>query len=442
MAKTYRLEPDFEQLRVSGDTAGSQPIYSNLPYSAPQGQTTNPPVYGQQNYSTTHQVALGGYASPPRGATYASQAYSPSSSSSSGRYSPIQTRATIEMEFPPPPPPLDQHYPNSSDYTQPSLRQPANTAVSPPWAYNPVTQSAPPETYGAEGARSKVVYMGATGGQRGYVESRSTDLPAPPHPLSPQNKSQQVAALKSTLLKPVPEAAAKASPSSDSQKEAEVNALTKLLMKNMEASADPDFFGVCSKCHKGIMGDTQGCTALDKIYHIECFTCQQCGIQLKGQAFYALEAKPFCEPCYLNTLEKCSVCHKPITDRILRATGKPFHPACFVCVVCSKSLDGIPFTVDAASQIYCIEDFHKKFAPRCCVCGQAIMPQPGNEETVRIVAMDKSFHVECYRCEDCGMTLSSEVEGRGCYPLDDHILCKSCNAQRIQRMTSNMTTEL
>ena len=41
----------------------------------------------------------------------------------------------------------------------------------------------------------------------------------------------------------------------------------------------------------------------------------------------------------------------------------------------------------------------RKFAPRCCVCGHAIMPQPGNEETVRIVAMDKSFHVECYKCE-------------------------------------------
>ena len=23
------------------------------------------------------------------------------------------------------------------------------------------------------------------------------------------------------------------------------------------------------------------------------------GVQLKGQAFYALEGKPFCEPCYL-----------------------------------------------------------------------------------------------------------------------------------------------
>lgn len=38
--------------------------------------------------------------------------------------------------------------------------------------------------------------------------------------------------------------------------------------------------------------------------------------------------------------------------------------------------------------------------------------------------------------------LSSEAEGRGCYPLDDHVLCKSCNAKRVQALTSHMTTEL
>lgn len=27
------------------------------------------------------------------------------------------------------------------------------------------------------------------------------------------------------------------------------------------------------------------------------------------------------------------------------------------------------------------------------------MPSPGQEETVRIVALDRDFHVQCYRCE-------------------------------------------
>jgi len=27
------------------------------------------------------------------------------------------------------------------------------------------------------------------------------------------------------------------------------------------------------------------------------------------------------------------------------------------------------------------------------------MPEPGQEETVRVVALDRSFHVKCYKCE-------------------------------------------
>jgi hypothetical protein len=84
----------------------------------------------------------------------------------------------------------------------------------------------------------------------------------------------------------------------------------------------------------------------------------------------------------------------------------------------------------------------RKFAPRCCVCKLPIMPEPGQDETVRVVALDRSFHIQCYKCEDCGLVLSSDSEGRGCYPLDDHVLCKSCNATRVQALTSHMTTEL
>lgn len=224
--------------------------------------------------------------------------------------------------------------------------------------------------------------------------------------------------------------------------EAEVDHLTDLLVQSMESSGDPDFFGMCYKCGEKVLGEGSGCTAMDQVYHIKCFTCHVCMKELRGKPFFAMEGKPYCEDDYLNTLEKCCVCEKPILDRILRATGKPYHPACFRCVVCGQCLDGIPFTVDATSRVHCIDDFHKKFAPRCCVCSQPIMPEPGKEETVRVVALDRSFHINCYRCEDCGLLLSSEAEGRGCYPLDDHILCRSCNARRVQTLTSRMVSEL
>ncbi|XP_076145112.1 thyroid receptor-interacting protein 6 [Alosa pseudoharengus] len=223
--------------------------------------------------------------------------------------------------------------------------------------------------------------------------------------------------------------------------EEELDRLTKKLVYDMNHPPTEEYFGRCARCGDNVLGDGSGCIAMEQVFHVECFTCITCHARLRGQPFYALDKKSYCEGCYISTLERCSKCSNPILDRILRAMGKAYHPRCFTCVVCNCCLDGVPFTVDATSQIHCIDDFHRKFAPRCSVCGQPIMPEPGQEETVRIVALDRSFHVNCYKCEECGLLLSSEGEGRGCYPLDGHILCKGCSARRIQDLSAKISTD-
>lgn len=223
--------------------------------------------------------------------------------------------------------------------------------------------------------------------------------------------------------------------------EDELERLTKKMLYDMDNPPSEEYFGRCASCGENVVGEGTGCTAMDQVFHVDCFVCMTCSTKLRGKPFYAVEKKAYCEPCYINTLETCTICSKPIMERILRATGKAYHPHCFTCVVCHRSLDGIPFTVDASNHIHCIEDFHKKFAPRCCVCSEPIMPAPGQEETVRIVALDRDFHVQCYRCEDCG-SLLSEGDNQGCYPLDGHVLCKNCNTSRIQALTAKATTDL
>ncbi|KAG3259880.1 thyroid hormone receptor interactor 6, transcript variant X2 [Ictidomys tridecemlineatus] len=223
--------------------------------------------------------------------------------------------------------------------------------------------------------------------------------------------------------------------------EEELERLTKKMVHDMSHPPSGEYFGRCGGCGEDVVGDGAGVVALDRVFHVGCFVCSACRAQLRGQHFYAVERRAYCESCYVATLEKCSTCSQPILDRILRAMGKAYHPGCFTCVVCHRGLDGIPFTVDATSQIHCIEDFHRKFAPRCSVCGGAIMPEPGQEETVRIVALDRSFHIGCYKCEECGLLLSSEGECQGCYPLDGHILCKACSAWRIQELSATVTTD-
>lgn len=53
----------------------------------------------------------------------------------------------------------------------------------------------------------------------------------------------------------------------------------------------------------------------------------------------------------------------------------------------------------------------RKYAPRCSVCGEPIMPEQGQEETVRIVALDRSFHVNCYICEVSQLCLQLNQTG-------------------------------
>ncbi|XP_067939186.1 lipoma-preferred partner homolog [Watersipora subatra] len=213
--------------------------------------------------------------------------------------------------------------------------------------------------------------------------------------------------------------------------------LTSQLLLNMEkVSSEPEFAGVCSRCHVIIRSSEEGCTAMDKFYHSACFTCETCSRTLSGHSFYSLESRILCEGCYVNTLEKCIECKLPVTERILRATGKVYHPECFTCIHCNKSLDGVPFTVDAHNKIHCVDDFHMKYAPRCSVCREAILPAANGVETVRVVALDRNFHVNCYKCEDCGVIMSTESPEKGCFPMDGQLLCKLCNASKATRGSS------
>ncbi|KAF7708590.1 zyxin isoform X1 [Silurus meridionalis] len=216
----------------------------------------------------------------------------------------------------------------------------------------------------------------------------------------------------------------------------ELERMTKDFIKDMDnrapviTSAPTE---VCGKCGEALSRSQPAVRAMDKLFHSHCFCCLTCQRPLQGMQFYDRDGTPECEECYVNSLAICSRCGERITDRVLKAVGQCFHAHCFRCTSCSCTLEGSPFITDDDNKPYCVPDYHRRFSPLCVSCNEPIVPEPGSEETLRVVALEKNFHLKCYRCEDCARPLSIEADADGCYPLDGRILCMKCHTKRAKQ---------
>ncbi|KAM4014935.1 filamin-binding LIM protein 1 isoform 2-T3 [Anomaloglossus baeobatrachus] len=259
----------------------------------------------------------------------------------------------------------------------------------------------------------------------------SPDLPPPPPsppvlPLSskcvPLNPSPAPAL---DLSRPPPSQLLKSTrpPSTNQQRREEAAAGKQSVNghKGKQESSD-----ICAFCHKSIPPSTATIEAMKKQYHATCFTCRKCHRLLAGQMYYQKDGQPICEHCYKETLEKCGKCQSLILQHIVRALGSSYHPECFTCVVCSRTIADESFAVDEYNHVHCAEDYYRKYSPLCTSCQEPIIAKNG-QDSYKIECLGHNYHEDCYRCEKCRVLLSLEPTESGCFPLKGRILCKSCH---------------
>nr|XP_013807272.1 PREDICTED: PDZ and LIM domain protein 5-like [Apteryx mantelli mantelli] len=109
----------------------------------------------------------------------------------------------------------------------------------------------------------------------------------------------------------------------------------------------------CSRCQRKILGEV--INALKQTWHVSCFVCVACHNPIRNNVFHLEDGDPYCEMDYYALFgTMCHGCEFPIEagDRFLEALGHTWHDTCFVCSVCSDSLEGQTF-------------FSKKDKPLC-----------------------------------------------------------------------------
>ncbi|VTJ77825.1 Hypothetical predicted protein [Marmota monax] len=91
----------------------------------------------------------------------------------------------------------------------------------------------------------------------------------------------------------------------------------------------------CGGCGSEIQNG-QALVALDKHWHLGCFTCKACGKLLDAE-YISKDGLPYCETDYHAKFGiRCDTCEKYITGRVLEAGQKHYHPSCALCIRCGQ----------------------------------------------------------------------------------------------------------
>nr|KAF6347659.1 actin binding LIM protein family member 3 [Myotis myotis] len=156
-------------------------------------------------------------------------------------------------------------------------------------------------------------------------------------------------------------------------------------------------------------------------FHIRCFTCQVCGCGLAQSGFFFKNQEYICTQDYQQLYgTRCDSCRDFITGEVISALGRTYHPKCFVCSLCRKPFpigDKVTFSgkecvCQTCSQSMTSSKPIKIRGPsHCAGCKEEI------KHGQSLLALDKQWHVSCFKCQTCSVILTGEYISKWVSPL-------------------------
>uniref|UniRef100_A0A8C5BYG3 Actin binding LIM protein family member 2 n=1 Tax=Gadus morhua TaxID=8049 RepID=A0A8C5BYG3_GADMO len=190
--------------------------------------------------------------------------------------------------------------------------------------------------------------------------------------------------------------------------------------------------GNCGKPCKGEVLRVQ-----NKHFHIKCFVCKVCGSDLALGGFFVRQGDYICTLDYQRLYgTRCFSCQEFIEGEVVSALGKTYHPRCFVCATCKQPFPAGDRVTFNGKECIC-QQCTQPLAPNspapiqavhnCCGCGKDFK----NEQS--LVALDKHWHLGCFKCKVCSKVLNAEYISKDGIPYceqDYHamygIQCENC----------------
>nr|XP_058923707.1 actin-binding LIM protein 2 isoform X2 [Kogia breviceps] len=193
---------------------------------------------------------------------------------------------------------------------------------------------------------------------------------------------------------------------------------------------------LCNTCGNVCRGEVL--RVQSKYFHIQCFVCKECGCDLAEGGFFVRQGEYICIQDYQRLYgTRCFSCDQFIEGEVVSALGKTYHPGCFVCAVCR-----LPFPPGDRVTFNGKECMCQKCSLPTSAGGSVPVPQglwscKGCGVEIKngqsLVALDKHWHLGCFKCKTCGKQLNAEYISKDGLPYceaDYHtkfgIRCDGC----------------